>query len=44
MYALSKGTPCEATARAMFPNRYRELDRLFPKGFPKASAAGGGHP
>ncbi len=44
MYALSKGTACEATARAMFPNRYRELDRLFPNGFPKPSAARGGQP
>lgn len=33
MYALSKGTPCEATARAMFPGRYAQLDKLFPKGF-----------
>lgn len=29
MYTLSKGTPCEATARAMFPRRYAELDRLM---------------
>jgi hypothetical protein len=35
MYALSKGTPCEATARKLFPNRYKELDRLFPGGFPR---------
>ena len=40
MYSLSKGTPCEATARRIFPSRYAELDCLFPHGFPKK----GGHP
>jgi uncharacterized Zn-binding protein involved in type VI secretion len=35
MYALSKGTPCEATARAIFPARYQILDRLYPNGFPR---------
>jgi hypothetical protein len=29
MYSLSKGTPCEATARALYPNRYAELERLL---------------
>ena len=29
MYSLSKGTPCEATAKKLFPNRYAELDRLL---------------
>jgi hypothetical protein len=38
MYALSLGTPCEATARKLFPNRYKELDRLFPHGFPRQGA------
>jgi len=31
MYSLSKGTPCEAVAKKMFPNRYAELDRLMTK-------------
>jgi uncharacterized Zn-binding protein involved in type VI secretion len=34
MYALSKGTACEGCARKLFPARYRELDRLYPEGFP----------
>lgn len=33
MYAMTKGTPCEATARALFPARYAFLDRLFPNGY-----------
>lgn len=34
LYAMTKGTPCEETARAFFPARFKILDRLFPKGFP----------
>jgi uncharacterized Zn-binding protein involved in type VI secretion len=30
MYTLSKGTPCEAYAKKLFPARYAELDKLFP--------------
>ena len=38
MYSLSKGTPCEATAKKLYPNRYAVLDGLFaPK--PPAPAA-----
>lgn len=33
MYAMTKGTPCEATARALFPNRYAEMDKIFPNGY-----------
>jgi uncharacterized Zn-binding protein involved in type VI secretion len=40
MYSMSKGTPCEATARRIFPGRYAELDRLFPHGFPRKGAHG----
>jgi uncharacterized Zn-binding protein involved in type VI secretion len=32
LFSSTRGTPCEASARALFPNRYREMDRLFPKG------------
>ncbi len=31
MYSLSKGTPCEQSAKNMFPSRYAELDRLMKK-------------
>jgi hypothetical protein len=33
LYAMTKGTPCEATARALFPNRYAEMEKLFPNGY-----------
>lgn len=29
MYSLSKGTACEATAKQLYPNRYKSLDELF---------------
>ena len=29
MYSLSKGTSCEATAKTLYPNRYKTLDGLF---------------
>jgi type VI secretion system secreted protein VgrG len=29
MYSLSKGTPCEATARKLYPNRYAALEEMF---------------
>jgi type VI secretion system secreted protein VgrG len=29
MYSLSKGTPCEAIARKLFPNRYKMLDQVL---------------
>lgn len=32
LFSSTQGTPCEASARALYPNRYREMDRLFPKG------------
>ena len=35
MYSMSKGTKCEATARALFPARYKMLDDLLK---PKAAA------
>jgi len=35
MYSLSKGTPCEATAKKLYPNRYKLLDSMFAKGTSK---------
>jgi hypothetical protein len=32
LYADVLGTPCEGSARALFPNRFREMDKLFPHG------------
>jgi len=29
MYSASKKTPCEKTARALYPNRYAELDKIM---------------
>jgi type VI secretion system secreted protein VgrG len=29
MYSLSKGTPCEATAKQLYPNRYKALEEMF---------------
>jgi hypothetical protein len=29
MYSLSKGTPCEAIAKQLYPNRYQACDDLF---------------
>jgi type VI secretion system secreted protein VgrG len=29
MYSLSKGTTCEATAKKLYPSRYKALDTLF---------------
>jgi len=31
MYSLSKGTKCEAAAKALYPNRYAALEKLFKK-------------
>ncbi len=29
MYSLSKGTPCEDTAKKLYPKRYETLDKMF---------------
>jgi uncharacterized Zn-binding protein involved in type VI secretion len=42
LYADVAGTPCEASARAMFPNRFREMDKLFPRGIAQRNPAGAG--
>jgi len=34
MYTLSKGTPCEATARALFPHRYALMEALLSPKLP----------
>jgi hypothetical protein len=44
LYADVLGSPCEASARALFPNRFREMDKLFPHGIPAHNPAGGGTP
>jgi hypothetical protein len=31
MYSLSKGTKCEATAKARYPARYAALDKMSKK-------------
>lgn len=36
MYTLAKGTPCEALARSIYPNRFKVLDRILAP--PKAKA------
>jgi hypothetical protein len=40
LFALTKGTPCEAAARATFPGRYAILDRMFPNGYPALDQRG----
>lgn len=32
MYSLSKGTPCEATAKKLYPHRYELMDQMFQHG------------
>ncbi|APR86942.1 hypothetical protein A7982_12291 [Minicystis rosea] len=44
LYATILGTPCEASARALFPNRFREMDKLFPHGITARNPAGAGNP
>lgn len=41
LYADVLGTPCEASMRALFPNRCREMDKLFPHGLPAHNPSGG---
>lgn len=42
LYSDVLGTPCEASARAMYPNRFREMDKLFPNGIKTKNPAGAG--
>jgi hypothetical protein len=34
LFSTVKGTPCEASAKALFPNRWAVMERLFPNGVP----------
>lgn len=34
MFASVKGTPCEASAKALFPHRWAIMEKLFPNGMP----------
>lgn len=44
LYADVLGTPCEASARELFPNRFREMDKLFPRGIAARNPAGAANP
>ncbi|MFO0591368.1 MAG: PAAR domain-containing protein [Polyangiaceae bacterium] len=34
LFASVKGTPCEASAKALFPHRWAIMEKLFPNGMP----------
>lgn len=34
LFSSVKGTPCEASAKALFPNRWALMEKLFPNGLP----------
>ena len=34
LFAIVQGTPCEASAKALFPNRWALMEKLFPNGLP----------
>jgi hypothetical protein len=40
LYHDVAGTPCEASARALFPNRYREMEKLLAQHAPVRNPAG----
>jgi hypothetical protein len=44
LYHDVAGTPCEASARALFPNRYRAMEKLLAKHTPVRNPAGTGQP
>lgn len=44
MWASVAGTPCEASARALYPNRCREMDKLFPHGVQVRNPGGASKP
>jgi len=44
VFSSTRGTPCEGSARALFPNRYREMDRLFPGGVHEHDPSGAAEP
>jgi hypothetical protein len=44
VFSSTRGTPCEASDRALFPNRYRQMDRIFPKGIAVRDPSGVSEP
>ena len=44
LYGEDNGTPCEASARALYPNRFREMDKLHPHGIAVKNPAGASQP
>jgi uncharacterized Zn-binding protein involved in type VI secretion len=44
LYHDVAGTPCEASARALFPNRYREMEKLLAQRAPVRNPAGVAQP
>jgi uncharacterized Zn-binding protein involved in type VI secretion len=44
LYADVLGTPCEASARALFPNRMKMMDKVFPHGLPVRNPGGASNP
>lgn len=40
LYAIVLGTPCEASARALFKSRMAIMDKLYPGGLPNRSPGG----
>jgi hypothetical protein len=41
LYSDVLGTPCEASARALYPNRMRAMDKVFPNGIPTRNPKAG---
>ncbi len=44
LYANVLGTPCEASARGLFGNRMKIMDKLYPKGLPVRNPSGASKP
>ena len=44
LYANVLGTPCEASARALFPNRMKMMDKIYPRGLPVRNPGGASNP
>ena len=44
LYSNVLGTPCEASARALFPNRMKMMDKLYPKGLVVRNPGGAANP
>ncbi|MBK8258041.1 MAG: PAAR domain-containing protein [Polyangiaceae bacterium] len=44
LYANVIGTPCEASARGLFGNRMKIMDKIFPNGIPVRNPGGASNP